>query len=160
MLERLAIAFLLIGCVVGECPAGTYGEGCKKDCEAGTYGKDCKEICGYCETDKVTIGNKCNITTGECEKLASGHRRCIKGWQGDQCNQAICEPGCNNGGICIAPDTCFCGADINIVGPTCDDIRVRGVVGSIAAFATVTASIALCGLGSKLYKRRKEGASL
>merc|ERR1712096_81042 len=55
---------------------------------------------------------------------------------------------------------CFCGEDINRVGKDCADIRVRGIIGSIAAFAVLTSSIALCGMGSKLYAKRREGASI
>lgn len=132
------------------------------ECEDGMWGEDCSNVCGYCvqgSSLKDSI-KACDKTTGACVPAEGGKVKCASGWNGPNCDQPICENGCMNGALCIGPNTCFCGDDINIVGPQCEDIRVRGVVGSIAAFATLTASIALCGLGSKLYKRRKEGASL
>lgn len=124
------------------------------------WGEDCVNMCGYCLEDNLVNITDCDKTTGACPKSSKdGALHCLNGWSGPGCSKAICDPACSSG-ECISPNVCFCGKDINKVGPLCEDIRVRGVIGSIAAFATVTASIALCGLGSKLYKRRKEGASL
>jgi len=142
---RWLIAFVLIGAVAA-------------DCDYGFFGEDCMSVCGFCLSEKgdpVT----CSMVDGACPTFEDKYY-CKPGWNGTNCKQPICNPGCNSGYECIGPNTCDCGEDINIVGPQCEDIRVRGVIGSIAAFATVTASISLCGLGSKLYKRRKEGASL
>lgn len=148
-MERFAVFFLMIGL--------TFAAQCEKDF---FWGEDCVNMCGYCLEDNLVNITFCDKVTGACpENKKDGTAHCALGWAGPGCSDAQCEGGCN-GGTCISPDVCFCGSDINKVGPTCEDIRVRGVIGSIAAFATVTASIALCGLGSKLYKRRKEGASL
>jgi len=130
----------------------------KKECDSGLFGEDCMSVCGYCQ-DENGNSETCNPKDGTCT-LYDEKFYCKPGWNGTMCKQPICNPGCNSGYECIGPNICDCGNDINIVGPLCEDIRVRGVIGSIAAFATITASISLCGLGSKLYKRRKEGASL
>merc|ERR1719354_318535 len=84
---------------------------------------------------------------------------CLTGWSGTDCKTPMCDQDCGSG-TCIGKNICFCGSDINRVGESCEDIRVRGIIGSIAAFAVLTSSIALCGLGSKMYQKRREGASI
>ena len=37
-------------------------------------------------------------------------RRCCDGWMGEDCNQAVCSPICQNGGVCTGPNTCDCSA--------------------------------------------------
>jgi len=161
-MDRCIVFLLMIGAMLFTVTSAS-------NCTNGTYpieGK-CTGICGYC---LGAVGNNTVVQcepNGLCKKISMTNEKketvvealCKSGWKGAACKDAICDEDCGSG-KCIGPNTCFCGYDINIVGPNCEDIRVRGVVGSIAAFATVTASIALCGLGSKLYKRRKEGASL
>jgi len=121
-----------------------------KDCKAGRHlvNDECIGICGNCAN-----GN-CFPQNGTCPG-----GQCKLEWQGADCKTAKCPDGCGSG-ECISPGVCFCGEDINRVGKDCADIRVRGIIGSIAAFAVLTSSIALCGMGSKLYAKRREGASI
>ncbi|XP_064613991.1 LOW QUALITY PROTEIN: SCO-spondin-like [Liolophura sinensis] len=35
-------------------------------------------------------------------------RGCCPGWRGEQCDNAICDPPCANGGVCTSPNTCTC----------------------------------------------------
>ncbi len=44
---------------------------------------------------------------------------CEPGWEGEDCTQAICEPGCANGGHCVAPGQCAC--ESGWVGVRCTD---------------------------------------
>ena len=39
---------------------------------------------------------------------------CEKGWKGRTCEEPICAQECNNGGTCVAPDTCKCNTFPNI----------------------------------------------
>lgn len=34
--------------------------------------------------------------------------KCRKGYVGKHCEQALCRPGCANGGLCVDPDVCSC----------------------------------------------------
>jgi len=104
------------------------------------------KICGYCKVE-------CNKTTGACKG------GCDDGWTGDKCDKPTCEGGCNSG-TCIAPDTCFCGEDINLDRTlNCTDIRMRGLCGSAAALVILTLVVFLCSSVSKSV-RRKERARL
>ncbi|XP_048827556.1 hedgehog-interacting protein-like isoform X1 [Brienomyrus brachyistius] len=38
----------------------------------------------------------------------TGRCCCLAGWEGPFCKAAKCEPTCQNGGICIEPNTCVC----------------------------------------------------
>jgi len=127
-----------------------------KPCQKGLYkiGDKCEGICGNCANGKTCFSNN-----GTCPATGKGSIECEPGWVGDYCKKPICNQQCGTG-ECIYPDVCFCGEDINRVGKDCSDIRVRGIIGSIAAFAVLTSSIALCGMGSKLYAKRREGASI
>jgi len=118
------------------------------------WGEDCDKPCGFC-TSGTSLA-QCDFDTGNCKTST-----CQQGWTGDKCTTAVCKKNpCASGYACIAPDVCDCGTDINKVAPSCNDLRARGILGSIAALVTITASIALCGLGSKVYKRRKDNTSL
>merc|ERR1712096_471225 len=68
---------------------------------------------------------------------------------------AYCKDSCPNfmyGTDCL--DICgFCGENVNTVGKTCSDIRIRGMMGSITALAILTTSVALCGWGTKFFKK-------
>ncbi|XP_067931666.1 mucin-2-like [Watersipora subatra] len=44
---------------------------------------------------------------------------CCDGWEGDDCNIAICHPGCQNGGVCKQPSLCECPE--GFVGYRCED---------------------------------------
>lgn len=127
---------------------------CGKKGHWGNDGK-CANLCGYCEELNSNKAVACDNKTGECP--AGG--KCKSGYTGSKCDQAICEPKCENGGKCIAPNMCFCGPDINLVTPYCRDIRQRGLIGSVIAILTVTLSIILCSIGSTVYKRNKAVSS-
>ncbi|KAK7109157.1 hypothetical protein V1264_013248 [Littorina saxatilis] len=65
---------------------------------------------------------------GNCamyKKEAVSKRDCCKGWTGDNCDEAKCDPPCVNG-FCAGPNMCNCRSDFG--GPTCDeDIRLLSV---------------------------------
>jgi len=118
-----------------------------EQCEDYRYGEDCMGICGYCVENLKEVPAPCNKATGQCDS-----KQCKKGWDGPDCKEPICNMDCGRG-KCIAPDVCFCGDNVNTVGKTCSDIRIRGLMGSIAALAILTSSVALCGWGTKFYKK-------
>ncbi|KAL5007269.1 hypothetical protein ScPMuIL_016075 [Solemya velum] len=60
---------------------------------------------------------------------------CCRGWDGPDCDQPICEPPCENGGTCQAPDLCSCPP--GFVGPDCSQNQ-----------ALVTDDMAYCFLSS------------
>jgi len=124
---------------------GAYSD--DKKCKDYMYGKDCMEVCGYCVEDSNEVPEPCNKKTGLCK---SG--QCALGWEGADCKEPICNIDCGKG-ECIAPDVCFCGENVNTVGKTCSDIRIRGLMGSITALAILTSSVALCGWGTKFFKK-------
>lgn len=125
----------------------------KSKCKAGPFGPNCDQVCGYCKEGLACLSN------GSCSGNKSESERCHVGYTGYNCREAVCDGGCGSG-KCIGPGICDCGEDINLVRPNCEDIRLRGLIGSAAAFATISTAITLCHLGSKWYKRRKEGASI
>ncbi|XP_070571018.1 epidermal growth factor-like protein 7 isoform X3 [Ptychodera flava] len=53
-------------------------------------------------------------------RLASGVLRCCDGWEEDngQCIRPVCDPPCQNGGTCVAPNDCNCPAEYE--GQICD----------------------------------------
>jgi len=137
--------------------AAFYSSSLADDCKPPFHyiGSECTGICGNC------VDKKSKAATNTCLKNGTCHHQneCLTGWSGPDCKTPKCEQGCGSG-TCIGSNVCFCGSDINRVGDSCADIRVRGIIGSIAAFAVLTSSIALCGLGSKMYAKRREGASI
>lgn len=55
---------------------------------------------------KVECG--CSATShGSC-RPSSSSCECNKGWEGEQCNQPLCNPPCRNGASCVRPDVCAC----------------------------------------------------
>jgi hypothetical protein len=66
----------------------------------------------------------------------------------------VCKQDCGPG-ICVAPDICGACGDINLVSPNCEDIRLKGLLGSLLALGVVSISITLCGIGSVYYKRSR-----
>lgn len=120
-------------------------------CPKGYWGTGCQNFCGYCHTQDQVGGSydrTCNAATGGC---ALG---CQGGWTGANCDQAICDEGCN-GGECIAPNVCGNCPDISHVSPGCTNIKLRGLLGSLTAFGVLICSLIACALGSIMYERRK-----
>ncbi|KAL5006766.1 hypothetical protein ScPMuIL_015572 [Solemya velum] len=70
---------------------------------------------------------------------------CCRGWGGPDCDQPICEPPCENGGTCQAPDLCACPS--GFVGPDCSQNQ-----------ALVTDDMAYCFLSSgECFGEKVEG---
>jgi len=110
-------------------------------CPDGRWGSACANVCGNCANGKC-------LTDGNCDG------GCMKGWKGEQCAEAICDQNCGPG-ICVAPNVCGACGDINLVGPNCEDIRIKGLLGSLIALGVISISITLCGIGSVYYKRSR-----
>jgi hypothetical protein len=111
------------------------------ECAAGRWGPSCANVCGNC-------------ADGGCKADGNCDGGCKKGWKGEQCAEAECSQDCGPG-ICVAPNTCGACGDINLVGPNCEDIRLRGLLGSLIALGVISISITLCGIGSVYYKRSR-----
>jgi len=115
-----------------------------QNCTSGSWGgATCLNACGKCANDDV-----CDAVTGNCPG------GCEYGYQGVKCDQAVCKQDCGPG-ICVAPDICGACGDINLVSPNCEDIRLKGLLGSLLALGVVSISITLCGIGSVYYKRSR-----
>ncbi|XP_046546921.1 uncharacterized protein LOC124257000 isoform X2 [Haliotis rubra] len=53
----------------------------------------------------------CSHATVHDAHIRTAYRQqCCSGWTGVNCNTAVCNPTCANGGTCIAPNTCSCRA--------------------------------------------------
>ena len=50
----------------------------------------------------------CNPSCDHGTCVANGVCACEDGWDGERCDEPVCEPACINGGDCVAPDTCDC----------------------------------------------------
>ncbi len=62
----------------------------------------------YCQTPEGGEEPDCDP---ECENgicLEGNQCECFAGYEGDRCELPICEPACQNGGVCIEPDVCDC----------------------------------------------------
>jgi len=124
--------------------------GCNSDsCPTGMWGDDCMGVCGFC-VNADGDPTDCYSQTGLCPDS------CKVGYGGEKCDQPMCEEGYCGSGTCIAPDTCYCGSDINKVGPNCQDIRLRGLIGSAIAISTISIAVLMCGSVSKSYKKNKK----
>nr|XP_039250420.1 multiple epidermal growth factor-like domains protein 11 [Styela clava] len=122
-------------------------------CPQSYWGPNCANFCGYCHNPQDTevqgvYDRTCDSVTGGC---ANG---CQGGWSGANCDEAVCEDGCN-GGECIAPNVCGNCPTISHISPGCTNIKLRGLLGSLTAFAVLIFSLASCAFGSILYERRK-----
>ncbi|RXM92275.1 Scavenger receptor class F member 2 [Acipenser ruthenus] len=62
------------------CKPGYRGKFCREPCPAGFYGQGCRRRCGRCKQQQP-----CTVTEGRC-------LTCEAGWNGTQCDQ-ICNPG-------------------------------------------------------------------
>jgi len=129
---------ILIACFI----AVSISFAAAKDCEEGTWGTGCLNACGKCDA------GACNNETGICPG------GCMKGYEGPRCDKPQCDQDCGPG-ICVAPGVCGACGDINYVGPNCEDIRLKGLLGSLIALAVISVSITLCGIGSVYYKRSR-----
>lgn len=138
--------FLAIGFIMAVNSFVLCNAGCD---QKGFYGENCENVCGYC-VDEMGVPVNCSVYDGTCPNT------CEKGYEGRKCDEPTCDPPCQNGGECIAPNMCFCGNDINLVKPSCEDIRIRGLMGSLIAIGVLSISILSCGYGSKAYKRSKK----
>ncbi|CAK8674709.1 uncharacterized protein LOC143469054 [Clavelina lepadiformis] len=121
-------------------------------CPKGRWGPDCQNVCGQCETPES--GPVCNYNTGVCTVPG-----CLGEYSGDDCASPVCKGGCGSG-ECVAPGYCANCGDISKISPNCEDIRLRGLIGSLISFSVITVSITLCGFGSVWYKRSKSSGSL
>jgi len=112
------------------------------------------KVCGHC-LDANGISTDCDKKTGACPPKG----KCAEGYSGAMCTEFTCEEGCGEGS-CIAPNTCYCGDNINLDARTgCKDIRIRGLMGSAAALIVLTLVVFTCSSVSKSV-RRKERARL
>jgi len=112
------------------------------------------KVCGHCLDDEGNSSD-CDKKTGACPPKG----KCAEGYTGDMCTEFTCEEGCGEGS-CIAPNTCYCGDNINLDARTgCKDIRIRGLMGSAAALIVLTLVVFTCSSVSKSV-RRKERARL
>jgi len=110
------------------------------------------KVCGHC-LDSEGNSSDCDKKTGACPG------KCAVGYSGAMCTEFSCEEGCGEGS-CIAPNTCYCGDNINLDARTgCKDIRIRGLMGSAAALIVLTLVVFTCSSVSKSV-RRKERARL
>jgi len=114
----------------------------------GFYGTNCSQVCGFC-LDSNGNDVECDSTTGECPD-----EFCREGWEGVRCKTAICELACPSDHPCIAPNVCDCGEDINLIQPNCENIRIRGLLGSGIAVLVLSFSVLFCSYGSKAYRKR------
>ncbi len=85
------------------------------DNNACTVGEACSG--GQCTGGAWTAG--CCVTTTDCAAgtCEAGVCRCPTSWSGPACDVPICDPTCENGATCDAPDSCDCLAGYS--GPTC-----------------------------------------
>nr|XP_002128961.1 multiple epidermal growth factor-like domains protein 10 [Ciona intestinalis] len=119
-----------------------------QNCTDDHWGEDCMNACGNCY---VLDSNqpKCDPITGKC---ANG---CTGGYTGVNCEKANCVQDCGPG-LCVAENYCANCGDISLVSPNCEDIRLRGLLGSLMAFGVIAVSVTLCGFGSIWWKRRMD----
>uniref|UniRef100_A0A3B4UI76 Uncharacterized protein n=1 Tax=Seriola dumerili TaxID=41447 RepID=A0A3B4UI76_SERDU len=120
-------------------------------CPEGKQGERCAEDVDECLSAPCTVGKCVNTASGyrcECPAGLRGKRhtcgrnmvcaapntcRCKPGYTGLDCQTAICDPECMNGGVCIAPvsqspcengGTCVglqtCSCPYGFVGPRCE----------------------------------------
>jgi len=138
---------ILITCVVTFCAVLAAAQDNNSTCASGSWGLDCMNACGKCD---YAEGATCDANTGACGNEVG----CLKGYTGDNCDKALCDQDCGPG-ICVAPNVCGACGDINLVSPNCEDIRLKGLLGSLIALAVISVSITLCGIGSVYYKRSR-----
>ncbi|XP_030647817.1 scavenger receptor class F member 2 [Chanos chanos] len=62
------------------CFPGYRGKFCREPCPAGFYGQNCRRKCGHCKGQQP-----CKVTEGRCVT-------CERGWNGTKCDK-ICDPG-------------------------------------------------------------------
>jgi len=145
--SSLAVALLFCGI------AATFA------CDGAMWGPNCTNVCGFCK-DSFARDVECNDDSGLCPINDDGTFSCKFGWRGEKCDHPDCSEynDCNTG-ECIAPGTCFCGEDINLVTPNCEDIRLRGLIGSAIAVGVISIMILFCDFGSRWYKRNHKSKS-
>ncbi|KAH3794729.1 hypothetical protein DPMN_148267, partial [Dreissena polymorpha] len=104
-----------------KCPEQTIG----KQCETPLCNTECQNggKCvspDRCQCPEGFDGGRCENDINECatapckngatcSNLLNAYLcKCIPGWQGKNCDQALCNPECQNGGTCVLPDVCNC----------------------------------------------------
>ncbi|XP_030047545.1 hedgehog-interacting protein isoform X2 [Microcaecilia unicolor] len=67
------------------------------------------------------------LLTSECPRhCRNGHCTptgkccCNRGWEGEFCRTAKCEPACRHGGVCVRPNKCLCKK--GYLGPQCEQV--------------------------------------
>uniref|UniRef100_A0A3P8WDT2 Delta-like protein n=1 Tax=Cynoglossus semilaevis TaxID=244447 RepID=A0A3P8WDT2_CYNSE len=66
-------------------------------CNEHYHGESCS---AYCRPRNDTFGHY------TCDE--QGKRRCLDGWSGEYCSDAICATGCSKNGFCESPGECVC----------------------------------------------------
>lgn len=140
----------LLCAVFSVCVLAVSAQDTNTTCPQGYWGAGCMNYCGYCasRTSRGVYDRECDVVTGSCRD------GCLGGWSGQNCDKPYCKDGCN-GGECVYPDTCANCGDISKVSPGCTNIKLRGLLGSLTAIIVLTLSLAICGLGTVMYERRK-----
>uniref|UniRef100_A0A7I4YUA3 Delta-like protein n=1 Tax=Haemonchus contortus TaxID=6289 RepID=A0A7I4YUA3_HAECO len=77
----------------------------RSTCHPSYYGNGCQRYC------KASVSYTCD---------SEGKRICREGWSSEQCDQPICQDGCQYG-RCVEPGRCEC--DHGFFGPNCKECR-------------------------------------
>jgi len=122
------------------CAHGTCRPGNSCGCDSGWAGKLCDiPVCSpACIHGSCSAPNVCTCSDGYdgalCENYNCLKYGCVRGtcesasncvcetgWTNSSCNIAICNPGCENGGNCYAPDKCDCSTTNGWSGEYCQN---------------------------------------
>lgn len=135
------------------------------DCPAGYFSQEAGGPCNFACSEGCKDG--CNSVGGACTTIND----CKDGWTNapqdlkmgiveNGCSVPVCfgKAGCQNGGECIAPNTCICGksgAQVvskavedengNFQGYDCISLRADGIKGAFIALVVMLVSITTCG---------------
>ncbi|XP_077862299.1 uncharacterized protein LOC100367189 [Saccoglossus kowalevskii] len=80
--------------------------------------------CGECGCDTCIEYSTVfvNRTTYENRTVYYNIEECCKGWAGENCDIPLCNPHCEDGSVCVAPDTCSCPPGYELDDGECEDI--------------------------------------